>query len=114
MAPTLRALAQVPYPPVTHHLLETLEVFIPDDPWMIFLLVTEVLVSGGRTDGYQLESLGSDLFVRIVRRYLADFRAVIATDDDLRHRLMRALDVFVEAGWPEARRLVYELPEMLR
>jgi hypothetical protein len=114
MAPTLSALAQVPYPSVTHHLLETLEAFIPDDPLVIFRLVTEVLVSGGRAGGYHLESLGSHLFVRIVRRYLADFRAVIASDDDLRHRLMRALDVFVEAGWPEARRLVYDLPEMLR
>jgi hypothetical protein len=114
MGPTLRALAQVPYPSVTHHLLQTLEVFVPDDPAGIFRLVTEVLVSGGRTGGYQLESLGSDLFVKIVRRYLADYRAVIAGEDDLRHRLMQALDVFVEAGWPEARRLVYELPETLR
>jgi len=114
MQGTLRALAQVPYPSVTHHLLETLEVFIPDDPPGIFRLVTEVLVSGGRSGGYQLESLGSELFVRIVRRYLADFRAVISSDDDLRHRLIQALDVFVEAGWPEARLLVYELPEMLR
>jgi hypothetical protein len=71
------------------------------------------LISGGRTGGYQLESLGSDLFVRIVRRYLADFR-VIASNEDLRQRLMSVLDIFVEAGWPEARRLVYDLPEMLR
>ena len=53
-------------------------------------------------------------FVRIVRRYLADFRTVIASNEDLRQRLMSALDIFVEAGWPEARRLVYDLPEMLR
>lgn len=114
MMPTLAALAQVPYPSVTHHLLQTLEAFVPDDPPKVFRLVTDALVSGGRTGGYQLESLGSDLFVRVVRRYLADFRSVIASDEDLRQRLMRALDVFVEAGWPEARRLVYDLPEMLR
>ena len=114
MGPTLRALAQVPYPSVTHHLIETLEQFIPDDPSTVFRLVTDALVTGGRTGGYQLESLGSDLFVRIVRRYLADFRGVLAADDDLRKRLMAALDVFVEAGWPAARRLVYDLPEMLR
>jgi hypothetical protein len=114
MKPTLTALAQVPYPSVTHHLLETLEAFIADDPTAIFRLVTDALISGGRAGGYQLESLGSDLFVRIVRRYLADFRSVIASDEDLRQRLMSALDIFVEAGWPEARRLVYDLPEMLR
>ena len=114
MNPTLTALAQVPYPSVTHHLLETLEAFIADDPRTIFRLVTDALISGGRTGGYQLESLGSDLFGRIVRRYLADFRSVIASEEDLRQRLMSALDIFVEAGWPEARRLVYDLPEMLR
>jgi hypothetical protein len=114
MNPTLTALAQVPYPSVTHHLLETLEAFIADDPTTIFRLVTDALISGGRTGGYQLESLGSDLFVRIVRRYLADFRSVITANEDLRQRLMSALDIFVEAGWPEARRLVYDLPEMLR
>jgi hypothetical protein len=114
MMPTLAALAQVPYPSVTHHLLETLEAFIPNDPPTVFRLVTDALISGGRTGGYQLESLGSDLFVRIVRRYLADFRGVVASEDDLRQRLVMALDIFVDAGWPEARRLVYDLPEMLR
>jgi len=114
LGPTLAVLAQVPYPSVTHHLVQTLEAFIPDAPGMVFRLVTDALISGGRTGGYQFESLGSDLFVRIVRRYLADFRTVLASDDDLRHRLMKALDIFVEAGWPEARRLVYDLPEMLR
>ena len=63
MKPTLTALAQVPYPSVTHHLLETLEAFIADEPTTIFRLVTDALISGGRTGGYQLESLGSDLFV---------------------------------------------------
>lgn len=114
MAPALTALAHVPYPSVTHHLLQTLEAFVSDDPPKVFRLVTDALVSGGKTGGYQLESLGSDLFVQIVRRYLADFRSVLASDHDLRQRLMKALDIFVEAGWPEARRLVYDLPEMLR
>jgi hypothetical protein len=81
---------------------------------MVFRLVTDALISGGRSGGYHFESLASDLFVKIVRRYLADFRSALTSDDDLRQRLMRALDIFVEAGWPEARRLVYDLPEMLR
>jgi len=114
MAPALKGLTPVPYPSVTHRLLETLEVFISDDPETVFRLVTDALVGGGRMGGYQVESLGAELFVRIIRRYLADFRSMLALDDDLRQRLMRALDVFVEAGWPEARQLVYELPEMLR
>jgi hypothetical protein len=114
MGPTLAALATAPYPSVTHHLLETLEQFTSDEPALIFRLVTDALSSGGRRGGYQFESLGAELFVRIVRRYLADFRSVLVEDEGLRHRLISALDVFVDAGWPQARRLVYDLPEMLR
>jgi len=114
MKPTLEALSDAAYPSITHHLLETLEVFIPDDPIGIFLLVVRALTMGGSTGGYQYESMGASLFVRIIRRYLADFRSVLTQREDCRQSLMRALDIFVEAGWPEARRLVYELPEMLR
>jgi hypothetical protein len=114
MGPTLAALATAPYPSVTHHLLETLEQFTADEPALIFRLVTDALSSGGRRGGYQFESLGAELFVRIVRRYLADFRSVLVEDEGLRHRLISALDAFVDAGWPQARRLVYDLPEMLR
>ncbi len=91
MAPTLKALTQVPYPSVTHRLLETLEVFSSDGPETVFRLVTDSLVEGGRRGGYQVESLGAELFVRIIRRYLAEFRSMLALDDDLRQRLMRAL-----------------------
>jgi hypothetical protein len=70
MVPTLRGLAAVPYPSVTHRLLETLEVFVPDNPPLVFRLVTDALLKGGELGGYPFESLGSDLFVRIVRLYL--------------------------------------------
>jgi hypothetical protein len=113
VTPTCQALAQVPYPSVTHYLLQTLEFIIPEDPSLVFRLVTDALVHGSEGQ-YQLESLGAEIFVRIVRRYLADFRTVLTQDKELRQRLMRALDIFVEAGWPAARRLVYDLPEMLR
>lgn len=114
MGPTLAALARVPHPSVTHHLLETLEFFIADDPLAIFRMVTDALTEGGPSGGYHLEGLGAELFGRIVRRYLAEFRGVLAESQDCQQRLMRALDKFVEVGWPDMRRLVYDLPEMLR
>ena len=114
MTPTLFALAKVYHPSVTHRLLETLEPFITYDPNLVFRMVTDALIQGGQRGGYQFESLGSDLFVRIVRRYLADYRSVLVSDIKLRRRLMTSLDIFVEVGWPAARQLVYELPETLR
>lgn len=114
LGPTLEMLADIAHPAVTHHLLETLDAYIPENPARVFQLVIRVLLSGGRGGGYQFESLGADLFVSLVRRYLADYRDVLTGDAECRAGLIRALDIFAEVGWPEARRLVYELPEMLR
>ena len=114
MEPTLGALATVPHPGVTHRLLETLEPFIADDPRRVFRMVTDALLSGGPTGGYQLEKMGLDLFLDIVRRYLAEHRGVLNSEPDFRRRLMKALDAFVEVGWPSALECAYELPEELR
>lgn len=114
MAPALDILAGVPHPAITHHLLETLEFLAPTDPITVFKIMIRALLEGGRDGGYQYESLGAQLFVTLVRRYLADYRSILAEHDDCRRDLIRALDVFVEAGWPEARQLVYDLPETLR
>lgn len=114
MEPTLGALATVPYPGVTHRLLETLEPFIADDPPRVFRMLTDALLSGGPTGGYQLERMGLDLFLDIVRRYLAEHRGVLNSEPDFRQRLMKALDAFVEVGWPSALEFAYELPEELR
>ncbi|MDP3600151.1 MAG: hypothetical protein Q8R85_03165 [Bosea sp. (in: a-proteobacteria)] len=65
------------------------------------------------THGYQYESLGADQFVRMIGRTIADHRELF----DHPHRrvaLVEVLEVFVEAGWPGARRLLYRLPEALR
>ena len=51
--------------------------------------------------------------VRTVQRYLADYR-VVFEEAPRRERLVRTLEVFAKAGWPEAMRLLYELPDLLR
>jgi hypothetical protein len=112
--PTLNLLAEAPYPSITHHLLETLEAHIDIDPEFVFRVAMKALNDGGKRSGYSFESLGVTLFDRIVRRYLADHRALISKSSEYRKDLMAALDVFVDSGWREARELVYELPEMLR
>ena len=114
MEPTMGALATVPHPVVTHRLVETLEPFIANDPKLVFRMVTDALLKGGPSGEYQSEKMGADLFVSIVRRYLAEYRGVLIADPELRQRLMLALDAFAEVGWPSALRLVHELPEALR
>lgn len=112
--PVLKILANVPYPSVTHPVLETLEAYISDDPERTLELLIEAVTGGGKPGGYTFESLGADLVVKLVRRFLADYPAVIASNPKYRHGVVLMLDQFAAVGWPEARKLVYELPEMLR
>jgi hypothetical protein len=114
MAPTLSILTTVRYPSVTHNLLGTLEALIDADPRVVFDLVVDTVLLGGNSSGYQFEALGADLLIRLVRRYLADFRAILIGDSNARSKLVQVLDIFAEVGWPDARRLIYDLPEMLR
>ncbi|GIX08262.1 MAG: hypothetical protein KatS3mg115_2665 [Candidatus Poribacteria bacterium] len=109
----LDELAKVGYPSVAHHVLETLEFLIPVDPRDVFLRIGAVL-RAGQQGGYQYESLAADLIVRLVERYLADYRSLLRDDPECRQTLLEALDVFVQAGWPSARRLAYRLEEIFR
>lgn len=106
-------LTRTDLPSVTHHLIETLEFFIPVDPREIFIHIGQV-VSAGREVGYEHESLAIDLIVKIVERYLADYRALLREDIECRQTLIDILDTFVQVGWPSARRLAYRLEEIFR
>jgi hypothetical protein len=109
----LAELASVRHPAVTHHLLELLEALIPADPAEVFALVS-LVTEGGVKVGYQFESLGEALLVRLVRRYLADHRDIFSERPEFRVALMDHLNSFAVLGWPEARRLAYDLPGLLR
>ncbi|MFN8149597.1 MAG: hypothetical protein U0R24_00520 [Solirubrobacterales bacterium] len=109
----LNQLSQVPVPSVTHNLLETLEVFIEFDPRDVFLRIGQTILAG-KPGGYQFDGMAVDLFVRLVERYLADYRTLLQQDDEARNLLIEMLDVFVDAGWPKARQLTYGLHELFR
>lgn len=111
--PILEELADSGLPSVTHHLLETLEFFIPIDPDGVFLCIGRV-VRAGKEGGYQYESLAADLVVKLVERYLAECRTLLRENAECRQTLIEILDVFVQAGWPNARRLTYRLEEIFR
>jgi hypothetical protein len=109
----LDELADVGLPSLAHHLLETLEAFIPSDPEGVFLRIGRVIRSGQK-GGYQYESLAADLMVRLVEQYLAEYRAILRENEVCRRTLLEVLDIFVQVGWPSARRLTYRLEEIFR
>jgi hypothetical protein len=113
LSPIILSLSKITYASVTHHLVETLEGLIPANPRGVFVMVNSV-VKSGKQGGYQYESLAVDHIVHIVERYLAEYRLTIRENDDCQSALLEILDIFVEAGWPNARKLTYRLEEIYR
>ncbi|MDQ0563237.1 hypothetical protein QO004_005046 [Rhizobium mesoamericanum] len=100
-------------PHSVHHLLELLQKLAPDDPSRCFDLMAEAMLRTTGVARYEHESMGAKLFVDLVGLYLADYRFVF-DDEGRRSKLIDCVAVFVEAGWPEARRLFQSLPELLQ
>lgn len=107
------ALVEIGLVPSAQHLIKFLESFIDTDPRGVFLrIAATVRASGAR--GYPQESLAADLVVRIVQRYLADYRGLLRADTECRAALIALLDAFVDAGWTSASALTYRLEDLFR
>jgi hypothetical protein len=106
-------LVDIGVPRVTHHLLETLEHFVPVDPRGVFMRIVAT-IGAGRTWGYQYDNLAEGLFVRLVERYIAEYRTLLQQDRECSRAMVEILDIFVRAGWPSARRITYGLSDIYR
>ena len=109
----LVAIGQSGDPAATHHLVELYEFIADGDPAAVFDQIAALLVGQAAREGYHFESLGLDVVVRIVRRYLADHRDLFE-NPARRIALIGVLNLFSDAGWPEALKLLYELPDLMR
>jgi hypothetical protein len=109
----IRLLSDVAIPSAAHHLIETLESFIPFEPIEVFHAIAAV-VRSAKSWGYQYESMAVDLLVKVTENYIAEHRMELQKDLQSREELIDILETFVEAGWPSARRLSYRLEEIFR
>jgi hypothetical protein len=110
---TFHRIGDVGTPHTIFHLIEMLGYLVPADPTRVFDLVAHALLTAGRQQGFQFESLGADRFVEVIGLFLADHREIF-DDNGRRDQLVACLEAFVDAGWPAARRLLYRLPELLQ
>lgn len=110
---TLRRIGDIAVPHTMYELVQLLDFLLAGNPEVCFDLFGHALTTSGRKQGFQLESLGVDVLVRVVSRCLADYEHIFR-DEHRRQRLIECLDIFVEAGWPAALRLLYSLPDALR
>jgi hypothetical protein len=109
----VNALSELAFPQVIHHILETLEAYISINPRVVFLVIGRA-VHQGQAGGYEHDSLAVGLVVKIVRRYLADYRHLYREDPECRDALTEVLSTFVRAGWPAAMELTFRLEEIYR
>jgi hypothetical protein len=77
------------------------------------MLATKSIRSSA-TAGFQRESLAVGEVVKLIQRVLADHREIFQSDSECLSALLDVLDLFVEAGWPEARQLTHRLEEIFR
>ncbi len=113
IAPTIERIGDNASPHTVYHLMQLIEVLAPYGAAKAFDLTAHVIHTGGLRGGYQYESLGADLMVRLVGAFLADDKEIFA-DEARRQALVDCLEIFMEAGWSAARRLLYRLPELIQ
>ena len=110
---TLEAIGNFATPHTVHYLLQLFEFLVPVNSARAFDLTMHAVLSGGQRTGYQFESLGVDLLVKLVGLFLADHNELFE-DEDRRSALIDCLGLFMDAGWPVAQRLLYRLPELIQ
>jgi hypothetical protein len=98
---------------IVYHLVELYEFLADASPELVFDRIAVMLLGPAAVDGFQFESLAETALVRLVQTYLADYRSVFAKHAR-REQLVKVLELFSTAGAPEALRLLYELPDLLR
>lgn len=110
---TLFSIGDFATPHTIYYLLQLIESVASIEPARAFDVAARALLRGGSRSGYQQEFLGASLLVRLVGVFLADHKAIFE-DDARRSTLIDCLGLFMEAGWPAARRLLYRLPELIQ
>ena len=113
VSPTLELIGRQPNAHTIYQLLQLIEVLAPQDPIKAFDLTAHAIRTGGSKGGYQFEALGAELMVRLVSGFLADNKEIFE-DEARRQALVDCLEIFMEAGWTSARKLLYRLPELLQ
>ena len=112
-SPLLARLAAEVHPHTAHQIVQTLCHLLPCSPQKVFLLAAKSIRSSAAA-GFQHESLAVGEVVKLIQRAFADHRDIFQTDSECLSALLEVLDLFVEAGWSEARQLTHRLEEIYR
>src|SRR5262249_1560441 len=113
VGPSWDLLAEVGETQLAHNLAQSLEMFIPIDAEKIFLRLGKI-VRASQAWGYHYEQMAIDLILRIFTRYLADYRPLLQKNSECLKIMRETLELFIDTGWPSARRLSYQVDDIFR
>lgn len=101
----------VRHPHSCYQLLDTLEFLIDEDPIRVFHAMAAIVKDDSP---FRFESLGADIAVRMLDRYLTDYRRVITSNPQMLGELRQVLEILTAVGWPSALHLSYSLGDVFR
>jgi hypothetical protein len=107
----LEDLTAVRHPHSCYQLLETFEFIIDENPARVFRAVAATIKDDS---DFRYEPMGTEIAVRIVEHYLAEYRELFITQPYALAELRRVLEVFATVGWPAAVNLSYSLGDVFR
>jgi hypothetical protein len=117
-APLFSALVAEPHPHTADQIVQTLHHLLPCSPSEVFLLAAKSIRNSAKQAGFQFEPLAVGNVVNLIQRALADHREIFRSEPGQESEglkaLLEVLDLFVEAGWAEARQLTNQLEEINR
>jgi hypothetical protein len=115
--PVLEVVSSELHPHVIYQFVQICYHLLPHSPKEVFLLAARSICAGSAVR-FQNESLAVDEVVKLIQRALADHRGIFQenaqSDTECLDALLKVLDLFVEAGWPQARQLTQRLEEIYR
>jgi hypothetical protein len=98
--------------PSAFRFMEITHAILPLEPALAMAVAARIAVAA-KSHGFQLDSMAAKEALSIVEIALADYKREVAESPTLDH-LLALLDVFADAGWTEANRLVWRLEEVYR
>lgn len=111
--PLIKVLSATPIARTAHHLVRLCERMIDRRPQETLLTVRDIITQVGAQSGYTADTLGVGTCVTFVERILADHRSLLRSPDNLT-ALRQICDAFIDAGWPQAHKLVFGIEQIFR
>jgi hypothetical protein len=108
---TLQMMSVFKSPSTVHQIVLTLNHLSPLSPRQAFLIASEAIATG---DAYTYDTLAADETASLIERYFSEFRDCVLADSELLAAIRSVLHAFVDAGWPSATTLAYDLSEAFR